>query len=189
MKIVLVSGTRPNFMKIAPLCEELRRYSKEFSPIVVHTGQHYDKKMSSVFFKDLEMPPPDHFLQADTNGTISQMADIIAKFDQVLKHERPALVVVVGDVLSTLATAMAASSCDIPLAHVEAGLRCGDRRLPEERYRVATDAVADLLFTYSEDADSNLIAEILRISRYLAPIHLLFLPLQVFSSFGCECDS
>ena len=146
-------------MKIAPLCEELRRYPKEFSPIVVHTGQHYDKKMSSVFFKDLEMPPPDHFLQAETNGTVSQMGDIIAKFDRVLKYERPALVVVVGDVLSTLATAMAASSCDIPLAHVEAGLRCGDRRLPEERYRVATDAVADLLFTYSEDADSNLIAE------------------------------
>ena len=86
-------------MKIAPLCEELRRYSKEFSPIVVHTGQHYDKKMSSVFFKDLEMPPPDHFLQAETNGTVSQMGDIIAKFDRVLKYERPARVVVVGDVV------------------------------------------------------------------------------------------
>ncbi len=159
MKPVLVAGTRPNFVKIAPLAAALRRYPQEFTPVVVHTGQHYDYNMSEVFFSDLEMPRPDHFLQARTGSGASRVADIIARFDQVLQREQPDLVIVVGDVAGTLACAMAAAVSDIPLAHVEAGLRCGDRRLPEEIHRVATDAAADLHYTYSEDADANLLAE------------------------------
>ena len=159
MKPLLVAGTRPNFVKIAPLASALRRYPEEFSPVVVHTGQHYDYNMSEVFFRDLEMPQPDHFLQARTDSRSGQMADIIARFGEVMQQEKPDLVIVAGDVASTLACAMAAAISDIPLAHVEAGLRCGDRRLPEEINRVATDAAADLLYTYSEDADANLLAE------------------------------
>ena len=159
LKPVLVAGTRPNFVKIAPLAAALRRYPEEFTPVVVHTGQHYDYNMSEVFFSDLEMPRPDHCLQARTGSGASRIADIIASFDQVLQREQPDLVIVVGDVAGTLACAMTAAVSDIPLAHVEAGLRCGDRRLPEEIHRVATAAAADLHYTYSEDADANLLAE------------------------------
>ena len=159
MKIVLVAGARPNFMKIAPVVAELRCHPGEFTPLLVHTGQHYDELMSDVFFSDLEMPAPDHHLAARPDGAANRLADIIAKFDTVLDIEKPDLVVVVGDVISTLACAMATAVRDIPLAHIEAGLRSGDRRLPEELHRIATDSMSDILYTYSRDADANLAAE------------------------------
>ncbi|MCC7263756.1 MAG: UDP-N-acetylglucosamine 2-epimerase (non-hydrolyzing) [Candidatus Latescibacteria bacterium] len=159
MKIVVVAGARPNFMKVAPILAELRRFPGEFAPLLVHTGQHYDYRMSDIFFKELELPAPDRYLGAQGAGAAAQTADILLKFDPVLEEERPDLVLVVGDVTSTLACTLAAAKRDLPVAHVEAGLRSGDRRMPEELNRVATDALADLLFTYSPDADANLLAE------------------------------
>ena len=160
MKIVLVIGTRPNFMKVAPIAAQLRQRPGEFSVRIVHTGQHYDHAMSAVFLNELGMQDPDHYLGAITDGgPVGQVADIMSKFDAVLEQEKPELVMVVGDVTSTLACATVAALRDLPLAHVEAGLRSGDRRLPEELYRIATDAFADILFTYSADADANLEAE------------------------------
>ena len=159
MKITLVTGARPNFMKIASIAAELRRHPDRYRPVVVHTGQHYDYQMSDVFFAELELDPPDHYLNAKRGSPGEQIADIMAKFDPILRSEAPDLVLVVGDASSTLACALTAAARDLPVAHVEAGLRSGDRRMPEEVNRVATDAVADLLFTYSEDADANLLAE------------------------------
>ncbi len=146
-------------MKVAPILAELRKYPEEFSPFLVHTGQHYDFHMSAVFFRDLELPHPDCYLEARSDSPTAQTADIMIKFDSVMRTEKPGLVVVVGDTTSTLACALAASKGDVPVAHVEAGLRSGDRRMPEELNRIATDSLADLLFTYSEDADANLRAE------------------------------
>ena len=160
MKIVLVIGTRPNFMKVAPIAAQLRRQPAQFSTCIVHTGQHYDYSMSAVFLSELGLQDPDHYLAAAVDGgRAGQVADIMTKFDAVLESEKPELVMVVGDVSSTLACATTAALRDLPLAHVEAGLRSGDRRLPEEQYRIATDAFADMLFTYSADADANLLAE------------------------------
>jgi UDP-N-acetylglucosamine 2-epimerase (non-hydrolysing) len=159
LKIVLVAGARPNFMKVAPVLAELRQYPQEFSPFLVHTGQHYDYRMSEIFFEELGLPPPDAYLEARGDSVALQTADIIAKFDPLLKAQAPHLALVVGDATSTAACAIAASKRDLPLAHVEAGLRSGDRRMPEELNRLVTDALADLLFTYSADADANLRAE------------------------------
>ncbi|MBI2502871.1 MAG: UDP-N-acetylglucosamine 2-epimerase (non-hydrolyzing) [Candidatus Latescibacteria bacterium] len=158
-KVVVVAGTRPNFMKVAPILAELRRFPEDFAPLLVHTGQHYDYRMSDIFFEELEMPAPDCYLGAQGEGATAQTADILLKFAPVLVRERPDLVLVVGDVTSTLACTLAAAQRDLPVAHVEAGLRSFDRRLPEELNRLAIDALADLLFTYSADADANLRAE------------------------------
>lgn len=159
MKILVVAGARPNFMKVAPILAELRRHPEGFTPLLVHTGQHYDYRMSDVFFEDLDLPAPDCFLQAASGSPVAQTADILLKFEPVLQRERPDLVLVVGDVTSTPACALAASKLELPVAHVEAGLRSGDRRMPEELNRILTDSLADLLFTYSEDADAHLRAE------------------------------
>jgi len=159
LKIVVVAGTRPNFMKVAPILAELRRSPEDFAPLLVHTGQHYDYRMSDIFFEELEMPAPDCYLGAQGEGASAQTADILLKFAPVLAKERPDLVLVVGDVTSTLACTLAAAQRDLPVAHVEAGLRSGDRRLPEELNRLAIDALSDLFFTYSADADANLLAE------------------------------
>ena len=159
MKIILVVGARPNFMKVAPLVAQLRLPGSRHTPVVVHTGQHYDYGMSQVFFDELELQPPEHYLEARTDGPVLQMGDIMVKFNAVLDAESPDLVLVVGDVTSTVACALAAAARDVPVAHVEAGLRSGDRRMPEEIHRMATDAVADMLFTHCADADANLAAE------------------------------
>ncbi len=160
LKILLVAGARPNFPKIAPIAAELRRHPEHFETLVVHTGQHYDYQLSGIFFEELELGPPDHFLQARSDGGRAlQMADVMSKFDGVLQQEKPDLVVVVGDVVSTVFCSLGAKMRDIPVAHVEAGLRSGDRTMPEEINRVATDAVADLLFTTDADGDENLRAE------------------------------
>ncbi len=159
MKIIVVAGARPNFMKVAPILAELRKYPDEFQPLLVHTGQHYDYQMSDVFFLELGVSAPDRFLQAQSGNPVQQTADIMLKFDAVVQEYAPDLVVVVGDVTSTPACALVAAKHDIAVAHVEAGLRSGDRRMPEELNRVVTDGLSDLLLTPSADADRNLLAE------------------------------
>lgn len=164
MKIILVCGARPNFMKITPLLREMRKFnasSKEgvFKPILVHTGQHYDYEMSKIFFEDLELPEPNIYLGVGSGTHAEQTGKIMIGFEKVLFQEKPDLVIVVGDVNSTLAAALTAAKLCIPLAHVEAGLRCYDRTMPEEINRLLTDAVANYLFTPSIDADENLMKE------------------------------
>lgn len=160
MKVIVVAGARPNFMKVAPILAEFHADPSHFTPMLVHTGQHYDYRMSDVFFRDLGLPDPDEYLEARADaGVGQQIADIIAKFDLVLQREKPDLVLVVGDVSSTLACTVAAAARQIAVAHVEAGLRSGDRTMPEELNRIATDGLADMLFTYSADADAHLRAE------------------------------
>ncbi len=156
MKIINVVGTRPNFMKIAPILRQMRKYAAAFQPILIHTGQHYDYEMSKVFFKDLELPEPDIYLGVGSGTHAEQTGKVMIEFEKVLIREKPDLVVVVGDVNSTLAAALSAVKLHIPVAHVEAGLRSGDRGMPEEINRVLTDAMADYLFTPSCDAHENL---------------------------------
>lgn len=155
--IILVVGARPNFMKIAPLHAELER--RGIGQVLLHTGQHYDKNMSKVFFEDLGMPEPDIYLGIGSGSHASQTANIMLDFEKICIDLEPRMVVVVGDVNSTLACAIVASKLHIPIAHVEAGLRSGDLRMPEEINRLVTDALSDLLFTPSSDADENLLKE------------------------------
>lgn len=158
LKIILVAGARPNFMKIAPLIEELKKY-KHIKSILVHTGQHYDEKMSRVFFDDLNIPKPDINLEVGSAPHAAQTAQIMMKFDEVLEREKPDLVIVVGDVNSTIACGLAAKKRGIKLAHVEAGLRSFDWAMPEEINRVLTDRISDFLFCTEESAIENLRAE------------------------------
>ncbi|HXG51584.1 MAG TPA: UDP-N-acetylglucosamine 2-epimerase (non-hydrolyzing) [candidate division Zixibacteria bacterium] len=158
-KMVLVAGARPNFMKVAPLIRELRCHPDLFEPRLVHTGQHYDTEMSEIFFDELGLPQPDRFLGVGSGSHAEQTARIMVEFEKVCVEDRPDLVVVVGDVNSTMACAITAKKLGIAVAHVEAGLRSRDWTMPEEINRVVTDAVADLLFTTSRDADENLLKE------------------------------
>jgi len=159
MKVMNVVGARPNFMKVAPILREMRKYPDVFEPLLVHTGQHYDYEMSKIFFEDLELPEPDIYLGIGSGSHAEQTGRIMIEFERVLLKEKPDLVIVVGDVNSTLAVALAAVKLHIPVAHVEAGLRSFDREMPEEINRVLTDAISDYLFTPSPDADENLIKE------------------------------
>jgi UDP-N-acetylglucosamine 2-epimerase (non-hydrolysing) len=158
-KIMLVAGARPNFMKIAPLYRELRRRSDMFEPVLVHTGQHYDVNMSDVFFRDLEIPEPDVFLGVGSGTHAEQTAAVMVSFEKTCLEQRPDMVVVVGDVNSTMACAITAVKLGIPVAHVEAGLRSCDRSMPEEINRLVTDSISDLLLTPSPDGDENLLQE------------------------------
>ena len=158
MKIISVVGTRPNFIKIAPLVKEMAKHS-EIKQILVHTGQHYDKKMSQLFFDELEIPKPDINLGVGSASDIMQTASIILKFEKFLLKEKPDLVIVVGDVNSTLAAALAAAKCKVKVAHVESGLRSFDRTMSEELNRILTDHISDFLFTTEESANKNLINE------------------------------
>jgi len=156
MEVINVVGARPNFMKAAPILREMRKYPDLFEPVLVHTGQHYDYEMSKVFFEDLELPEPDIYLGVGSGTHAEQTGRIMIEFEKVLLREKPDLVIVVGDVNSTLAAALAAVKLHIPVAHVEAGLRSYDRNMPEEINRVLTDAIAHYLFTPSPDANDNL---------------------------------
>ncbi len=158
LRLLLVAGARPNFMKVAPLLREFRSRPERFDARLVHTGQHYDEAMSDVFFADLEIPGPDIHLGVGSAGHAVQTARIMEAFEKVLLADRPDWVIVVGDVNSTLACSLVAAKMvpPVPVAHVEAGLRSGDRTMPEEINRIVTDALADLLFTTSPDADRNL---------------------------------
>lgn len=158
MRIVSVVGARPNFVKIAPLMAEMRRH-KWIVPFLVHTGQHYDGAMSGRFFEDLAIEPPDINLEVGSGTHGFQTAEVMRRLEPVLDSRRPDLVLVVGDVNSTLAAALVAAKLDIRVGHVEAGLRSFDRRMPEEINRLLTDAVADLLFVTEESGCENLLRE------------------------------
>ncbi len=159
LKVLNVVGARPNFMKVAPIVEAMRRRAGEFAPVVVHTGQHYDAQMSDAFFRDLGLPEPDVYLGVGSGSHAAQTAAVMQSFEPVVISERPDWVLVVGDVNSTLACALVCAKLLVRVAHVEAGLRSRDRTMPEEINRLLTDQVADLLLTPSADADENLRAE------------------------------
>lgn len=158
MKIVAVVGARPNFVKIAPILAALREYPHVCTTLV-HTGQHYDAKMSDSFFANLEIPKPDVNLNVQAVGPVAQMSEIMTRFEAVLTDHRPDVVLVVGDVTSTVAAAITAVKMGRAVAHVEAGLRSFDRTMPEEVNRVLTDAISDFLFTTEPEAEENLIRE------------------------------
>lgn len=158
MHILHVVGARPNFMKAAPVLRALATYP-EIRQTLVHTGQHYDAAMSDVFFQQLEMPRPDFNLGIGSGTHAQQTAGVMLAIEPVLIERKPDLVLVYGDVNSTVAAAMVCSRLAIPVGHVEAGLRSGDRTMPEEMNRLLTDQISDLLFTPSPDADGNLLRE------------------------------
>ena len=158
MKILQVVGARPNFMKIAPVLQAIARRGFAEQKLV-HTGQHYDAAMSDVFFTDLALPKPDVFLGVGSGSHAEQTAAVLVATEKLFQIERPDLVVVAGDVNSTLACALAATKLDIPVAHVEAGLRSGDRRMPEEINRILTDQISEILLTPSADGDAHLARE------------------------------
>jgi UDP-N-acetylglucosamine 2-epimerase (non-hydrolysing) len=155
MKVLAVVGARPNFVKIAPIMAELAEHPY-IATTLVHTGQHYDAQMSDAFFANLEIPRPDVNLKVQSGGAISQIAEIMTRIEPVIESARPDVVIVVGDVNSTVAATLAAVKLGRPVAHVEAGLRSFDRTMPEEVNRVLTDAVSDLLFTTEPAAEENL---------------------------------
>ena len=155
-RVLLVVGARPNFMKIAPIVRELASYPDVIESRLVHTGQHYDAAMSDVFFGQLGIPRPDVDLGVGSDSQARQTAAIMTAFEPVLLDWRPNLVVVVGDVNSTLACALVASKLGVQVAHVEAGLRSGDRQMPEEINRILTDQLSDLLFVSEASGLENL---------------------------------
>jgi len=155
VRIVAVAGARPNFMKIAPLLRELRNRAG-FQVRLVHTGQHYDPAMSGNFFEDLGIPAPDFHLGVGSASHAEQTAEVLRRIEPVPLQEEPHLVIVVGDLNSTLAASLAAAKLCIPVAHVEAGLRSFDRTMPEEINRLVTDALSDFLFTTEPAAEENL---------------------------------
>ena len=155
MIIHLIAAARPNFMKIAPLFHALKNKGWA-TPVIVHTGQHYDLNMSDSFFKDLRLPEPGFHLGVGSGTHAEQTGKVMISYEKLLSEKRPELVVVVGDVNSTMAATLAAVKLDVKVAHLEAGLRSFDRTMPEEINRLVTDALADLLWTPSPDADQNL---------------------------------
>jgi len=166
LRVLSVVGTRPNFMKIAPVARELSA-RREFEHILVHTGQHYDSVMSKVFFEELRLPEPDVHLGIGPGSRTAQTARILHDLEPVLRSREPDVVLVPGDVTSTLAAALVAKQLHITAGHIEAGLRSFDRTMPEELNRVLTDQLSDLLFIHSPEAHEHLLAE----SRPEAAIH------------------
>src|SRR5579884_882889 len=156
--IHLVAAARPNFMKVAPLYHALA-HAPWCEARVVHTGQHYDANMSDAFFRDLRLPEPAHHLEVGSGTHAEQTGRTMIAYEAVCQHERPAAIVVVGDVNATAACAMVGAKLWIPVVHLEAGRRSRDRRMPEKINRLVTDDIADLLWTPSPDADANLKAE------------------------------
>jgi UDP-N-acetylglucosamine 2-epimerase (non-hydrolysing) len=154
-----IAGARPNFMKVAPVMAAMSQKQDQFQQWLVHTGQHYDYEMSQVFFDELEMPKPDEYLDCGPGTHAEQTARVMLAFEPVLLKYRPDWVFVVGDVNSTLACALVCAKLGVKVAHVEAGLRSWDRTMPEEINRLLTDQVADLLFTPSAEAETNLLRE------------------------------
>jgi len=156
--VVLVAGARPNFMKIAPIVREIRR-SGRLDGVLVHTGQHYDRAMSELFFDQLQIPEPDVRLGVGSGSHARQTAEIMTRFEDVVVERQPAAVVVVGDVNSTIAAALVAVKLGVPVAHVEAGLRSFDRTMPEEINRILTDAISTWLFVTEPSGRDNLLRE------------------------------
>ena len=158
MKVVHIVGARPNFMKVAPVLNALKA-RKGIVQTLVHTGQHYDVNMSGVFFEQLGIPVPDVNLAVGSGSHAKQTAEIMTRLEPVVAELKPDIVLVYGDVNSTIATALVCAKLGLQVGHVEAGLRSFDRTMPEEINRLVTDQLADLLFTPSEDGDSNLLRE------------------------------
>jgi UDP-N-acetylglucosamine 2-epimerase (non-hydrolysing) len=166
LKFLIIAGARPNFMKVAPIIQQIRKHSAytanhgiQLEYRLIHTGQHYDEKMSDIFFDDLGIPAPDINLAVGSGSHAVQTANVMTKFEPICEQEKPDWVVVVGDVNSTLACTLVCVKLGIKVAHVEAGLRSFDRSMPEEINRIVTDALADLLLTPSADANENLLKE------------------------------
>src|SRR3954470_10209791 len=159
LKVINVVGARPNFMKMAPIIDAMRKRPDAIRPLLVHTGQHYDERMSKAFFNDLGMPKPDIDLEVGSGSHAEQTARVMAEFEKVCVRERPDLVIVVGDVNSTMACTITAKKLGIRVAHVEAGLRSRDMAMPEEINRLCTDVLCDYLFTTDHFADENLRGE------------------------------
>jgi UDP-N-acetylglucosamine 2-epimerase (non-hydrolysing) len=166
--LALIAGARPNFMKVAPLMDVLSRDS-DFDPLLIHTGQHYDDNMSGQFFRDLGIDEPRYHLEVGSGTHAQQTAEIIKRLEPVLMEERPAAIVVVGDVNSTVAGALVAKKLGIEVVHAEAGLRSFDRTMPEEINRIVTDAISDLLFVTEDSGRVNLLREGIAAER----IHLV----------------
>jgi UDP-N-acetylglucosamine 2-epimerase (non-hydrolysing) len=159
MRIVYVIGTRPNFVKTAPVISALRRRLPDGAHTIVHTGQHYDRLMSQVFLEELGVPAPDHMLAVGSGSHAQQTSRVMDRLEPILAEQTPDLVVVPGDVNSTLAAALTAAKMQIPLAHIESGLRSFDRTMPEEINRIVADELSEYLFLHSEEATDNLRAE------------------------------
>jgi UDP-N-acetylglucosamine 2-epimerase (non-hydrolysing) len=159
MKFIVVAGARPNFMKVAPILDAFRRLDGASKVLLVHTGQHYDQKMSDDFFRDLGIPAPDVNLGVGSGSHAEQTARVMIAFEEVCQRETPDWVIVVGDVNSTIACALTAKKLGVRVAHVEAGLRSGDMSMPEEINRRCTDAISDLFFTTDVQAGENLRSE------------------------------
>ena len=157
--IAIVAGARPNFMKVAPIVRALRHYDRQVTFKIIHTGQHYDQEMNAVFFEELGIPEPDVFLGSGSGSHAVQTARIMVAFEQFCVDQRPHLVLVVGDVNSTLACSIVAKKAGIPVAHVEAGLRSHDMTMPEEVNRIVTDSIADLFFVTEPSGVDHLLRE------------------------------
>jgi UDP-N-acetylglucosamine 2-epimerase (non-hydrolysing) len=168
-RVCFIVGARPNFMKAAPVYRAVRDLGDDLEPLLVHTGQHYDAEMSAVFMEELELPQPHVFLGVGSGTHAEQTAKALVGIEQVLLEHRPALCVVAGDVNSTLAGALAASKLHIPVAHIEAGLRSFDEKMPEEANRRLTDHLSQILLAHSDGAIVNLVNEGIDSSR----VHLV----------------
>ncbi len=188
-KVINIVGARPNLPKIAPLIREMQRHP-EFEPILVHTGQHYDENLSKVFFRQMGIPEPQVNLGVGSGTHAEQTAEVLKRVEPILVRHRPDLVLVVGDVNSTIAASLAAVKMGIPVAHVEAGLRSFDRSMPEEINRVLTDALAEYLFATEDAAVDNLLREgrprdcIHLVGNVMIDSLLHFLPFAQQSSVG-----
>ena len=158
VRIHLIAAARPNFMKVAPLYHALKA-TDWAEPVLVHTGQHYDRNMSDAILEDLRVPEPDFHLGIGSGTHAEQTGNVMIAYEKICLEDRPDWIVVVGDVNPTAACAMVGTKLWIPVIHLEAGLRSGDRKMPEEINRLVTDAIADVLWTPSSDADENLLAE------------------------------
>ena len=158
VRVLNIVGARPNFMKIAPLMRQMKK-DKRFIPSLVHTGQHYDTEMSHVFFQDLKLPKPDIYLGVGSGHHAKQTAKVMIDLEKLLLKAKPDLVIVVGDVNSTLAASLVVAKMHIPLVHIEAGLRSFDKTMPEEINRRVTDALSDYIFTTDKQANKNLLRE------------------------------
>ncbi|MEK6327986.1 MAG: UDP-N-acetylglucosamine 2-epimerase (non-hydrolyzing) [Actinomycetota bacterium] len=165
MRLVHVVGTRPNLVKMAPVIGTLRERFPEWPAAIVHTGQHYDRLMSEIFLEELGVPEPDHLLGVGSGSHAEQIARVLERLEPVLRAERPDLVIVPGDVNSTLGAALCAAKLGIPVAHLESGLRSFDRAMPEETNRIGADLIASLCFLHCDEAVENLRAEGVEESR------------------------
>jgi len=193
LKILNIVGARPNLPKIAPLMREMQCHP-EIEPILVHTGQHYDEKLSDIFFRQMGIPAPHVNLEVGSGSHAVQTAEVLKRIEPLLIERKPDLVLVVGDVNSTIAVSLAAVKLGVRVAHVKAGLRSFDRSMPEEINRILTDALADYLFVTEEDAIEHLLRE----GRPREAIHFVgnvmidslrhFLPLAQHSTIGDELD-